>query len=105
MNTLLITNENKSQYINTKVVFDGNIRISASLGWLIFVSLSATGYILAEAGTGIKVGLSIAAKWISSPLRIFAGLVLHRLPTPGELEIRAEVRSGVVAHGTVVKKS
>lgn len=54
-----------------------------------------------EAGWGIEAGLSITAKWIACPLRIFAGLCLWRLPTPAEMEVRAEVRSGTVAYGVV----
>ena len=55
-----------------------------------------------EAGDGIEAGLSIVAKWVSSRLRIFAGLVLWRLPTDAELEIRAELRSGTIAYGVHV---
>ena len=35
-------------------------------------------------------------------MRIFAGLAIWKMPTPDEMEIRAEVRSGTVAGGTVV---
>jgi len=55
-----------------------------------------------ESGSGIEAGLSITAKWLSARLRIFAGACAHRLPTPKDMEIRAEVRSGIVAFGTVV---
>ncbi len=40
-----------------------------------------------EAGTGIEAGLSIVCKSLSSKLRIFAGLCLWRLPKPEEKQI------------------
>ena len=55
-----------------------------------------------EAGWGIEAGSGISAKWVGAALRIFAGLCSWRLPTEVECEIRAEVRGGTVAHGTVV---
>ena len=52
-----------------------------------------------KAGLGIEAGLGIKAKWLSVRLRIFAGVCMWRLPEPGEMEIRAELRSGTVAFG------
>ncbi len=54
-----------------------------------------------EAGSGIEAGLSIAAKWISARLRIFAGICSWRLPNESEAEIIAELRSGIIAFGTL----
>ena len=55
-----------------------------------------------EAGEGIEAGFSIVAKHISARLRIFAGLCMWRVPDPSEMEIRGEIRSGTIAHGTHV---
>ena len=56
-----------------------------------------------KAGEGIKAGLSITAKWISTRLRIFAGLCIWKQPAPEETEIRAELRGGTVSFGTLVE--
>ena len=56
-----------------------------------------------EAGDGIEAGFSISAKWVSSRLRIFAGLCLWRLPRPEEAQIHAELRSGTIAFGELVE--
>ena len=58
-----------------------------------------------EAGWGIEAGFQIYAKWISSKLRIFAGLCIWRLPTAKEQKIRAELRDGVIAFGEHVPPS
>ena len=124
--TLKITRadiNDRNEYIGATDVSDyaGHIDIDADLGWVIFTaSIGAKGHILSlagsgieagdgikagdgiEAGWGIEAGLSITAKWLSARLRIFAGLCAWRLPTPEETEIRAEVRGGAVAFGTVV---
>ena len=67
---------------------------------------TVTGWLRAglgiEAGEGIEAGFSIVAKFLSVRLRIFAGLVAWRLPEPSECEVRAEIRSGTLAHGTHV---
>ncbi len=55
-----------------------------------------------EASEGIAAGLGIDAQWVSCDLRIFAGLCDWRAPTPEEMEVRAEIRSGTLAHGTHV---
>jgi len=52
-----------------------------------------------EAGSGIEAGFSIAAPWVSAALRIFVGLCLWREPTPDEMQLRAELRGGVLAFG------
>jgi len=53
-----------------------------------------------EAGCGIKAGLSIICKWISSKLRIFAGLCIWRQPTEEETTITCEeVKEGTIAFG------
>ena len=41
MSTLRITAENRKQYENTAVKFDGQIEIESGLGWVSFVSLYA----------------------------------------------------------------
>ena len=56
-----------------------------------------------EAGEGIKAGLTITAKWLSVKLRIFAGICGWKIPAREEQVIDAEVRSGLVAHGVVVR--
>ena len=52
-----------------------------------------------KAGEGIKAGLGIKAKWISSGLRIFAGTCNWCVPKPEEMQIRAELRGGIIAFG------
>ena len=104
--------------------WQGRIEIAADLGWVRFAgdvratqsiiamqgsgikagdSIKAGGGIEAgsgiKAGLGIEAGLGIKAKWLSVRLRIFAGVCMWRLPEPGEMEIRAELRSGTVAFG------
>ena len=114
-NVLRITKENRAEYEGKEVRFEGSIEIAANLGTVSFLSLIATGFINAlsgsgieaglgiKAGWGIEAGLGIKAKFISVKLRIFAGMISWRLPTPEETEIRAEILSGIVALGTVVK--
>ena len=130
----------RKEYTGSADVSDyaGSIEIAAGLEWVWFASLKASGYILAEAGSGIKAGrgieagegikagrgieagwgieagsgikagwgieagFSVDAKWVEARLRIFAGLCAWRLPDPDEMEIRAELRNGVVAFGTLV---
>jgi len=127
MKILKITAENRGQYENTVIDFAGKIEIDANLGWVKFASIKARFSIVAlsgsgievglgikagwgieaglgiEAGSGIKAGWGIKAKFVSVKLRIFAGICSWRLPTPAEMEIRAEVRSGAVCFGNVVK--
>ena len=55
-----------------------------------------------EAGGSVVAGGSIVARFLSVRLRIFAGLVAWRLPEASECEVRAEIRSGTLAHGTHV---
>ena len=53
-----------------------------------------------EAGCGIKAGLSITGKWISSRLRIFAGLMIWKKPTVEETQINVEeVKQGEICFG------
>jgi hypothetical protein len=61
METLKITKENKAQYVGTALEFAGHIEIEASLGWLNFISVKATGSIWAKAGSGIEAGSGIKA--------------------------------------------
>ena len=121
MKILKITAENRGQYENTVIDFAGKIEIDANLGWVKFASIKARFSIVALSGSGIEVGLGIKAGWgieagegikagwgikakfVSVKLRIFAGICSWRLPTPAEMEIRAEVRSGAVCFGNVVK--
>ena len=56
-----------------------------------------------KAGGGIEAGLTITAKWLSVKLRIFAGICGWKIPAREEQVIDAEVRSGLVAHGVVVR--
>ena len=55
-----------------------------------------------EAGGSIQAGLSITAEWLSAGKRIFAGLSCSAAPDGSDMQITAEVRDGVVGHGTVV---
>ena len=55
-----------------------------------------------EAGRGIEAGLSICSKWISTPLRIFAGICIWKIPGREETEIHSEIRGGTVCFGTHV---
>ena len=133
MKTLVITQDllnANGEYIGADEVsqFDGHIEIAADLGVVKFsAGLRATGRIRSgagsgikagegieagwgikagsgiEAGDGIEAGFSISAKWVSSRLRIFAGLCLWRLPRPEEAQIHAELRSGTIAFGELVE--
>ena len=58
-----------------------------------------------EAGGGIKAGLSINSKTVAAGLRIFAGLYMWRIPEPQEMEIKAELRGGTIAHGNHVTEA
>ena len=59
-----------------------------------------------KAGLGIEAGFSIHAKFISSKLRIFAGLCMWRLPSEYEQRIVVEkLESGTVAFGKLVIKN
>lgn len=83
MNTLKITAKDIkksdsywSDYIGTTDVsnYDGNIEIDGNLGYVKFVSIKATGHILAKAGSGIEAGEGIKAGWsIKAGLGIEAG--------------------------------
>ena len=53
------------------------------------------------AGWGVQAGHSITAKWIDVPGRIFAGLSESGAPAQEDTEIRAEIRSGTIAYGTL----
>ena len=107
----------RNEYIGATDVSDfaGHIEIAADLGRVKFkASIAVKGRIRAlagsgisagdgiSAGSGISAGLSVAAKWIEARLRIFAGLCDWKLPEPEEMEIRAELRKGVVAFGTLI---
>lgn len=52
-----------------------------------------------KAGLGIEAGWSIEAKWIASGLRIFAGTCNWWIPSPDKMQVRAELRGGVIAFG------
>jgi len=118
--TLKITKadlNDSGEYIGATDVagYAGHIEIDANLGWVKFAaSVAAKGRIRAlagssikagcgiKAGWGIEAGFSITAKWISVSLRIFVGMCNWRQPTADEMQVRAEVRQGIVALGTVV---
>ena len=120
MKTLSITQDqlnDNGEYIGADDVsqFDGHIEIAANLGVVRFsAGLQATGRIKSgdgsgikagdgiEAGLGIKAGLSIDSKTVAARLRIFVGLCMWRIPEPQEMEIRAELRCGTIAHGNHV---
>jgi len=61
MNILKITKENRAQYENTEIVFDGHVELEADLGWFVTKSIKAKGYIFGSAGTGIVAGTGIEA--------------------------------------------
>ena len=86
--------------------FSGSIVIESNLGWVKFkgsinvsMKLTALAGSGIKAGWGIKAGLSIAAKWLQTPLRIFAGLCIWKIPAPDEMTIKAELRKGTIAFG------
>lgn len=56
-----------------------------------------------KAGKGINAGLSIHAKSISSELRIFAGISSSSIPQKEDMEIRAKLIKGTIAHGKLVE--
>ena len=49
------------RYIHNTLNYEGHVKIEANLGVVFFQSLSVKGYILAEAGSGIKAGEGIEA--------------------------------------------
>ena len=131
MDTLRITRDDlDADGVYTKaesIDYAGHVEVDAGLGTVrIRGSLRATGRIRCMAGSGIKAGegikagwgieagsgieagwgieagLSIIARFLSVRLRVFAGVVSWRLPQPSECEVRAEIRSGTLAHGTHV---
>ena len=115
MADLIITSADlneRNEYVGDASNVDGSIIIEAGLGTVRFkglvrarlsVTAKAGSGIKAgwgiEAGDGIKAGLSITAKWVGARFRIFAGICLWKLPDPGEDEIRAELRGGIIAFG------
>ena len=82
-------------FTDTHLIVEGTLTVEAG------VYLQVRGRI--EAGEGIKAGLTITAKWLSVKLRIFAGICGWKIPAREEQVIDAEVRSGLVAHGVVVR--
>ena len=58
-----------------------------------------------KAGSGIKAGYSIQCKqYLSAKLRIFAGMVSWRLPTPEEQTITCgALKQGTITLGTLVE--
>lgn len=120
MPTLVITRsmlDADNRYVGSADItaWIGHIEIAADLGTVMFrATLSAAGHISALAGSGIKAGdgieagwcikagLSIEAESVSARLRIFAGLCSWRMPTPLEMQIRAQLHSGTIAYGTLV---
>ena len=104
MKTHLITKDqldSENKYIGATDItaFEGNIEIEVNLGYVVFSALKAVGYILAKAGSGIKAGWGIKAK-----LRIFAGLIMWRLPNPEELKITCKkLESGTIAFGELIE--
>lgn len=92
--------------------FDGHLESAESLGYVKFKLLKVKGYIHfkagsgIEAGEGIEAGLSIRAKFISSKLRIFAGLCTWKLPSKEEQQIVVEkLESGAITLGELVIKN
>ena len=61
MNKLIINAENREQYENTAVDFDGAIEIAANMGCVKFASINAALYICAKAGSGVTAGWSVTA--------------------------------------------
>lgn len=52
-----------------------------------------------NAGEGINAGLSIKAKFVFTPFRIFVGLCSWKLPSKEEMQLVAEIRNGTLAYG------
>ena len=68
------------EYIGKEDVSDyqGNIEIEGNLGYLRFTSIKVSGYIVAEAGSGIKAGRGIeAGEGIEASEGIEAGLTIN----------------------------
>ena len=113
MKKLTLTKEHfsdKGEYIGCESVvgFDGHIEIAANLGWCKFAAISATGFILALAGSGIKAGWGIEAGEgieagsgieagegilcklkLSFAFRLFAGVAVWiKDPTPEQVRVQ-----------------
>lgn len=74
--------------------FDGHLEAVENLGWVKFKELKIKGYII------FKAGLSIHAKFISSKLRIFAGLCIWKQPTKEDQQVVVEkLESGTICFG------
>ena len=104
--------------------YDGHIEIEGNLSYVFFYTLSATGHIWAEAGTGIEAGEGIEAGWgikagwgieagltISCKLtlniayRIFAGLATWKKEISKEESsiICGKLENGTVCYGTLIE--
>lgn len=116
MNTLKLTRKDfdaSLRYIANEGILDhdGHVEIQASLGYVSFIRLTAKGYIVAQAGTGIEAGAGIEAGWyvrcklvLAFNLRLFAGLCLWRLPNAEEMEVRCgKKEGGTVVHGNLIE--
>lgn len=51
----------------------------------------------------IFTGQCVDAKWLDTPLRIFAGMCSWRIPGEADQKISAKLRSGIVAQGNLVE--
>jgi len=73
--------------------YSGHLKIASGLGWVKFKALSVSGWIIAEAGTGIEAGDGIEA-----------GLCMWRAPKEDELKITCgKLEAGEVCFGNLVE--
>ena len=85
--------------------YNGSVTSDPNLGYIKVKAIRVTGWISLSTGCGIEAGEGIVCKWISSRLRIFAGLCLCRLPTKEEQQIVCEeLREGKICFGELVIK-
>ena len=94
-------------FTDTHLIVEGTLTVEAGVYLQVRGRIEAGEGIKAgwgiKAGLGIEAGLTITAKWLSVKLRIFAGIGGWKIPAREEQVIDAEVRSGLVAHGVVVR--
>ena len=92
--------------------YDGHIEIEGNLSYVFFHTLSATGHIWAEAGTGIEAGegieagLTISCKLtLNIAYRIFAGLATWKKEISKEESsiICGKLENGTVCYGTLIE--
>lgn len=96
--------ENGNYFIEGDLIVDEDLKIKLDNWFEVQGLINVQGSIISnatiKAGYGIKAGLSITAKWISSKLRIFAGICNWRKIDESDMTITClELKEGEIAFG------